>query len=231
MAMKAILAILICFLPLSLIIGQETTGPKHPEKEWNFLFTNIKNKDNNYKGFSFAKSNYSKTQYLGLGFYSLSRPDTETTAGSFSIEREVDSEVEGYPFKDTIKIDGRQETVKKTNRYILGLDLRFLPEKLRTNKDFVLFKVEGGLFWGGGAEVNVEVVTQKTILYLQQENGDLNNINVPTIPTSISFDWHPYFIVGTFGSIGRLTTLMGIKKVFRGQNNHLSFTTNLGIKF
>lgn len=245
--MKGMLAILVWFLPFFQAFGQEVASPKspewesgdalafsqkHPEQEWNFLFTSIKGNDNNYKGFSFAKSNYSKTQYLGLSFCDLNRPEIKTTAGSFSIEREVDSEIEGYPFKDTIKIDGRQETIQKTNQYIFGLDLRFLPEKWRIKKSSIFLKnIEGGFFWGGGAEINIEVLTQKTVLYLQQENGDLNRVNVPTIPTSVSFDWGPYLIFGAFGSIGRLTAFMGIKKVFCEQNNQLSFATNIGIKF
>lgn len=230
--MKGLFAVLAWFLLFSQAFGQEAVSPKHPEQEWNFLFTNISNRDNTYKGFSFAKSNYAKTQYLGLSFYSLNKPEVKTTESLFSIEREIDSEIEGYSFKDTIKINGRQETVEKTNRYILGLDLRFLPEKLRVKKHSVLFKnIEGGFFWGGGTEINIGVVTQKNTLYFRQGNGDLNSISVPNIPTSVSFDWGPYLIFGAFGNISRLTAFIGVKKVYYSKDKRLSFASNIGIKF
>lgn len=244
--MKGAIAILIFFSLSSRIFGHEVEHPKHPEQEWNFLFTTISNKDGTYKGFSFMKSNFAKTQYLGLSFCNLNKPKIETTAGSFSIEREVDSEVNGYQFKDTIKIDGRQETIKKTNRYIVGLDLRFLPEKLRTKKNggevfsaplsgagssFGGKNIEGGFFWGGGIEIDVGVITQKTTLYFQEGNSNLNTIGIPNIPTSVSFDWGPYLIFGAFGNINRLTAFMGIKKVYYLENNQLSFASNIGMKF
>ena len=39
--MKAIFATLIWFSFLSSVLGQEAVSPKHPEQEWNFLFTDI----------------------------------------------------------------------------------------------------------------------------------------------------------------------------------------------
>ncbi|GEM_PF-6275198 len=230
--MKGIV-ILIFFSLFSQALGHEVEHPRHPEQEWNFLFTNISNVDSTYKGFSFMKSNYAKTQFLGLSLGGINKPGIKKTSGAFSFTREIDTEINGYIFKDTVQIEGREETVKKTTSYTLGLDLRFLPNKLRSKKKTEIFKnIEGGLFWGGGAEINLSVVTQKTIMYFRQGNdGALNTVNIPTFPTSTYVEWGPYLVVGVFGNMNRLTTFLGIKKVYCPKNNKLSFASYIGMKF
>lgn len=231
--MKEVLAVLICFLPFSVALGHETEHPRHPEQEWNFLFTDISNSDGTYNGFAFMKSNYAKTQYLGLSFSGISKPSVKKTSGEFSFTREIDTVINGYTFKDTVQIEGREETVRKASNYTLGLDFRFLPNKLRSRKKTELFKnIEGGIFWGGGAEINLSVVTQKTTMYFSQGNsGFINTLNIPTIPTSTYVEWGPYLVFGLFGNMNRLTAFIGAKKVYCPKNNKLSFASYVGMKF
>ncbi|MEK7463413.1 MAG: hypothetical protein AAB621_03570 [Patescibacteria group bacterium] len=230
--MKGILATLMCFLLFSQAFGHEADNQKHPEQEWNFLFTDVSNVDNTYRGFSFMKSNYAKTQFLGLSFSGVNKPKVKKSSGAFSFTREIDTEINGYIFKDTVQIEGREETVKKETSYTFGLDLRFLPNKLRSRKKTELFKnIEGGIFWGGGAEINLSIVTQKTTLYFRQGNDGLNTVNIPTFPTSTYVEWGPYLVFGVFGNMNRLTAFIGAKKVYCPKNNKISLASNIGIKF
>lgn len=238
--MKTLIGAMICALFLSpAIFGQEIVDlkhleedQKHPEKDWIFLFHNLSG-DGNFLGFSVSRSNYEKNQHLGLIFYGNKDSKKERSENSFSYNQEIDVEIEGYVVKDTIKIEGKEESIKTTRSFLLDLDLKFLPDVLHYKKKLSsLVDFELGAFVGGGVELNMDVVTQQIILYFKQGNDGMNSVKLPTVPTNFSVDYGPYINLGVYSSLGRLMFFCGGKSVFfSNKGTQTFFISSIGMRF
>lgn len=217
-------------ISVSSLFGQNKDSLKLG-KEWNFLYSDLWNPKQNFKGLIFTKSNSSQTKYLGVGFYVETESHPDTSSRSFEIKQVITRDIYGYTFTDTITFKGSSISAKKTKEMLFHIDFRFLPNELRGRKKiFKSFEFENGFFLGGISEF---VITEKTTnsLISFANNDSSRTIQINNVP-AFKINYNQSITYGFFVNVRPLTFfIFGKTPIIATKKRATFFSINFGVKF
>lgn len=201
-----------------------------------FIGSSLISKDERIPGFAYYRSNDAETLLGGISLYI--DPNNEKRVFIKSIDWS-DDRLTQLKDKDANAF-AQRITHTREERFLINIDLLFLPEPLKIEKNFWGLNTKSGLYFGSGWGLEILAISRETVINYEYQYEGAEKSETIDLPDRFSIKTDPAFYL-TLGFFSKIGGEFGGLEVYLGgqtlplekdsEKNRLALAGGIGFRF